>query len=254
MNQPFPSDESLCEQCGYPLKGLSLGRACPECGHPVKASSPEERPGLPWQDERTLRSFLVTVWRITVYPRHSFRRLRLGPTERGDDAYLFIFAIGLGITAAVLWQFTTYSGRWGSPLPWLWGASATIAIVLLTWIEAMGVTYFSKRHGWRVSWRHAQRVASYSAVGWVPGVAALFVMIVINERGLIRAGMPPNWQVMWEYVDIPVFAAVLGISILWFETLVWMGIRQVKFGNWSETEQLSGERMPLDGDARKELT
>jgi hypothetical protein len=189
----------------------------------------------------------------TAKPRRSFRLLHLGPAAHGDDAFLFIFAIGLGVVAAALWQCTTYSGAWGSPLPWLWGALTAIAIVLLTWIEAAGVTWFSRRRGWRVPWRIAQRVAAFSAVGWAPGVAALFVLIVVNERGLIRAGMPPNWQVMWDHVDVPVFVSVMGVSILWFETLVWMGVRQVKFGNRPVDQMSRDNEAALDGHACEEL-
>lgn len=254
MTEPFPNDDTLCEACGYPMKGLTAEGMCPECGAAVKESSPAVRIGLPWQHEGSLRSFIKTVWMVAAQPRQSFRKLDLGPATRRDDAFLFIFALGLGVIAAVLWQFTTYSGRWGSPLPWLWGASTSIAIVVLTWTEAAGLTYFSKRHGWRVPWRVAQRVAAFSAVGWVPGVAALFVLMVVNERGIIRAGMPPNWQVMWDFVNLPVFVAVMGVSIMWFETLVWLGVRQVRYGNWSVEHDVNNGAIALDGHACEELT
>lgn len=228
---PFPNEASLCESCGYHLHGLSVDHVCPECGVAIHESSPVCRPGLPWQQNAALHSWLVTTKQCLMRPRQSFRRMRVGGSNGRDRVYLGTFVIGLAVTIALVFWLT------GLPHPWLAGLAVLTGILAATYVEAVGVAYFSQQKGWRMPFRLAERIACYASVGWVPAVPILVLSKLLRDQGLwqgwVGSKMPsgPSWSVGVGAIEWVVAAMIVGVSILWFEILVYIGMRQAKYAN-----------------------
>jgi hypothetical protein len=72
------------------------------------------------------------------------------------------------------------------------------ALFLLTWIETLGVRFFGKRRGWRVTRPIAWTVCSHAAIGWAIG-------------GVAHACSP--WVVMWLRPVYDLFPPALGVRI-----------------------------------------
>lgn len=223
----FPNERSLCERCGYPLRDLSLLSDCPECGMAVLESSPSKRTYRPDPQHLPFGAFFTTAPRVLLSPRRFFRTL--SPSGCSWHAWN---ALGMsGILASLIWFVTGYQ------VIGFFGLHSLLAIVLvmqgvwlLTYIEVIGVVAFSRRRGWRVPWPLAERVCSYAAVGWLPGAliagggAWVLKQVAVGEPwfdsllGLVR--------VAWLF-----YGGLFVVSFLWFETLVWIGVRQMKFAN-----------------------
>src|SRR5262249_5559751 len=107
---------------------------------------------------------------------------------------------------------------------------AGVAVIGMTYIEALGVSFFSRRRGWRVPWRLAERVVCYAAVGWIPAT-----MLCVKAFMLVPSGyffrLGHRWGGSWDTLEVFVPVIVLSLSVLWFETLVWLGARQMRFAN-----------------------
>ena len=227
----FPDRDSLCEACGYPLRGVGLDQVCPECGRAVGDSDPAHRKGLPWQNAMGVVPWLRTLCLTGLRPNYGFGLLRVDqPSEFqnfSDRMYLGSFAVLIGILWACIWWFA------GLGHVWRWSAAAVLVVIVMTYIEVLGVAYFSQSRGWRVSLALAERIGCYSAVGWVP--AALFFegVCILDLYGILARHWPTGWGI-WD-LKIRLFALTLawGVSIMGFETLVWLGVRKVKFANWS---------------------
>lgn len=122
------------------------------------------------------------------------------------------------------------------------GISIVPAVVMMTYIEAAGLAYFSKRRGWRVPFAHARQVACYAAVGWIPAVV-LFdaflrfqlgpaVNIASNPRGSgTVATLIFEFSSLITRYEIVDEAIAAGIAMLGFELLVWLGVNQVRYAN-----------------------
>lgn len=239
--QAFPTDHSLCERCGYPLKGLDGDASCPECGLAVADSSPLRRTLAFTGRSLGVKAYCQSVGLFLFRPRSSFRSLVISGPSLIPDKLLFrtSFLAGLIVSSIVFLgsayvippRFHTIPLR--SAL-FLFIATA-IGINLLTYIEMLGVTAISRRRGWRVPFPLARRVCCLASVGWLPGavVAGLGVWMIQafgvgrpwfdHLLGLIRVG----WLL---------FALLFVLSFLWFEALVWIGIRQVRYANaWPES-------------------
>jgi len=98
----------------------------------------------------------------------------------------------------------------------------------------LGVTAYSKRRGWRVPFRLAERVCCYASVAWLPGVLVAGLGMVLIEHFLAGRfwfeSLLGLVKVRWLF-----YTGLFMFSLLWFETLVWVGVRQVKFANGSPT-------------------
>ncbi|MEX0775613.1 MAG: hypothetical protein WD042_07840 [Phycisphaeraceae bacterium] len=226
----FPSDDSLCERCGYPLRGLSRVGACPECGLAIAESDPARRTGLPWQNHISLSSFLRTTAMICLQPGQSFGILRLGGSRGRDRLYLLLFAFFCSAVWAGAWV-----GYPGHDLA-LRLTLVPPAVLVLTYVEALGVAWFSRRRGWRVSWAMAERVACYASIAWLPATLLCAIVAHAADRNAIQNRWP-HWLGPWSpEKDLLLMSLVGGIAILWFESLVWLGVRQVKYANTSHSE------------------
>ena len=233
---PFPSDDALCEQCGYPIKGLSPDASCPECGQAVAESSPAKRTLDLAGHRLTLKLYTRTARQFLLSPRQSFRSVAVAGDGLMAEQFLFrnSFLAGLIISAIVFLGSAFIIPPRFHRIP-LEGAFilflvTAVAISILTYIEMLGVTAFSRRRLWRVPFPLAQRVCSLASVGWLPGAVVLGLGIWMIQAfcvgrpwfdqllGLVRVG----WLV---------YAGLFVFSFLWFETLVWIGVRQVRYAN-----------------------
>lgn len=238
----FPGEDALCEKCGYRLCGLQTHRDCPECGTPIAQSHPRHREGLPWQRAANPRHWCATARMIVTKPGAAFERLRID--QRGRDAdgnscatstaglsnmrdrlFLLSFALPLGLVCAAIWFLL------GLPRPWAWTVAAPAGILTLSYIEATGVTFISRRRGWRVPFRLAERVVCYASVAWQPAAIICCLLLALHLG-------PIEWQRRYTFGlfhgderDYPWLVLVGAASILWFESLVWLGIRRVRYAN-----------------------
>ena len=232
----------LCESCGYPLDPRWLdesavpadpgadgvGPGCPECGEPVAASLPWARDGVAWQRAWSPGSYLRTAAGLVWRPRRSFRRMRLeGPPTAGR----MFLVVNLCLVAAVAGGFARWGHGQGWLPAWLYGMAAAKFALLLTYVEVLGVAFFSRRRGWRVPLAVAERVAGFASLGWVAtavllGGASLGLMSVVDL----------TYGRLWDH-RTPEAVGLLGglvffaVTALSFELLVWTGVRQVRFGN-----------------------
>ncbi|GAB4108322.1 MAG: hypothetical protein Kow00105_14990 [Phycisphaeraceae bacterium] len=105
------------------------------------------------------------------------------------------------------------------------------AVILLSYVEALGVWYFSRRRGWRIPMKLAERLVCYSAIGWWPAAVSMALAVQAQQRGLIDRWMSHligGWE-PWQSIALLVLIA--GLAMLWFETLVWIGVRKTRFAN-----------------------
>lgn len=231
MPPPFPDDAALCESCGYPLRGVAVDLVCPECGVPVAASDSARRPGLAWQRRASPVSFFVTIVQVIFQPRKSFRSLRIGGSNHADRVFLLLIAAGTGVVWGAVWKWATKR----TPVPWKYGTGVAVTIVVLSYIETLGVTYVARRRGWRVPWRLAERTICYASPAWI--LAATFYLrfhLWHYPYGRLWNYLPDYWGRFHYYYlirDLWIYPLVGGVAIVFFETFVWVAVRQVRYAN-----------------------
>jgi hypothetical protein len=209
MPDPFPDRDALCESCGYALQTLRPDGDCPECGTPIDDSHPRHRTGPPWENLASLATWLATVRALARHPRQTFRRMRVDGSPMRPRSFLanaaILTAIAWCVSRALLilivpgWMTSAGSGLDAlritlEALIVFWSA------IWLTYIEAAGVWYFSRRRDWRLPWHMAERVTCYAAIGWVP-TAVLFSFVWLTYRsGVVErlwattfGSYPPCW-------------------------------------------------------------
>lgn len=208
--------------------GLPPEADCPECGQPIATSIPTHRVGPPWQNRLSLSHWFTTVFGMIRRPGESFRTMRLdGPAW---PARLFLISIAAFV--GFFWgAYDLIMIERGLLLSWVAGMAAAKTVLIMTYIETLGVTFFSKRRGWRVPFGLAERVTCYASVGWVIAAAVLAPLVGLYEAGLVESGVlrvTGHWQPEYRWL----LAAVgFGAAVLFFETLVYTGVRKVRFGN-----------------------
>jgi hypothetical protein len=154
--------------------------------------------------------------------------MRIDGPNHTARLFLLLVAAGLG----ALW-FAVAQGVYGytpaSAL--LQEAILTSGIVSLTYVEALGVTYFSRRRGWRVPFRLAERLVCYCAIGWLPVAIIMGVTMRFYADGRLDGWMSSLLGVWGPWQSLELLVLIGAVSLLWFETLVWVGVRQTKYAN-----------------------
>lgn len=233
MPTGFPDADSLCERCGYPLVGLAMAGVCPECGLPVGESDPVHRTGLPWQNGASVRAWWRTMLGMLTSPSRSFRRMRLGGSRATDRLFMATFVVLVGVLWAIMWRVA--GDRWW----WAWGLGGAAGMVALTYIEVLGVTNFSRQKQWRVPWSLAERVACYSAGAWFPAALIMGQSFLLLQRGVVWEWITLRLGLFEPVRDLFYVVGIASLAMLWFEMLVWLGIRKVRFANQLKADDAS---------------
>lgn len=221
-------DALLCESCGYPAQGLPADADCPECGETLADSNPKTRTGPLWRHRPSPGSWIDIAVDLLVRPRRFFRTLRVDGSNLTARLYLLSIACIIGGAWALSELLWIGRPAW---LAWAMGIVAAKAVLALTYIEAAGVTFFSKQRGWRVPFRLAERVVAYASLGWLPAAGVLIVLNRLAHAGIITDALRPVAGHLADEFVPAVFVAVGGVAMLAFETLVYTGVRQVRFAN-----------------------
>lgn len=239
------NSELLCESCGYTLDGLPTLGACPECGRGISLSLPASRLGSPWQSDRTVRSWVRTNYLMLRRPAAVFDLLRVDRTHL--HSLLLVNLLLAGGLLAAPWVGTLIGdpARGARGSAWLSRngqfalslAAGTIGIggvlLALTAIESLGVRFFGKRRGWRITPDVAWQVCAHASVGWVVAavltILALVVWLNLSYFGLggwmTRRG---GWGDL-GLAAVPVAGFLAGMLV--FEILVYRGVRRCRYAN-----------------------
>ncbi len=221
----FPNTDDLCERCGYALTGLSAANACPECGLPLSESHPDRRRGLSWQHGTSLLTWLRTARDVLLRPRQAFDQMRLGPAKQGRR-----FMVLVALLVGLIWAGVAML------VPPFWpirfGLAATGLVLIMCLIEAVGVTFWSRRKGHKMTFAVAQSVVGYAAIAWLPGALLCAKAWLIRDGYFIGRGW---WlQLGSKSVlgsDLTYLLVVGTFASFWFEVLVWYGVRRVRYAN-----------------------
>jgi hypothetical protein len=246
----FPNDNALCERCGYPLKGLASDAVCPECGYAVIESSPIKRTLRCDQASHGLGQYFKLAPWILRRPKATFQSLAIDGSQLAARRFLFWSATLAAVYfTAILWA----GGLWQATIHWHGYSlgqliasyfAVVAAVYLLTYIEMLGVTTFSKRRGWRVPFSLAERICCLVSVAWLPGV----IVAAIGFSLLQEHGVGHRWfEQLLGLVRVGwlVYGGLFVLSLLWFETLVWIAVRQVRFANaWPDPGQTPAPDTP----------
>lgn len=242
----------LCERCGYLLNEISDASVCPECGESIKNSDLHNRPGSPWQQRPSFRTFLTTNVQSFVRPSTSFRHAAI-ETSRSR----LLLAVNLLIAGTLLaspWTGTfvgdparglLHSGLAHDVLFGLWTVAQSIAAALLlgllTYVEYQGIRFFGARRGWRITRAVALQICAHASVGWiVTAILPLFVLAGFFSAQVFASAVPqgtvnlgPRFgQVsLSEVVPGAAYTVALFVGLLVFESLVYVGVRQCRFAN-----------------------
>lgn len=235
----------LCESCGYTLSGLPAYGACPECGRAILLSGPSCRTGSPWQSAQSLRSWVATNYLMLRRPAAVFDRLRIDGRHLSSLLFInLLLAAGL-LTAPWVGTFIGDPARHARNSAWvqrdglfmlsLTAGTLGIGCLLLglTAIEAMGVRFFGKRRGWRITSHVAWQVCAHASFGWIVA-AVLTILCLILSLNL------PSVRLSWwmtrrsglgdlSLVAIPAAGFLAGMVV--FEVLVYRGIQRCRFAN-----------------------
>ncbi|MFG0276260.1 MAG: hypothetical protein ACF8QF_14515 [Phycisphaerales bacterium] len=235
-NTPDP-DALLCESCGYALAGLADDAVCPECGRAVADSLPARRVGSPWQRRPSAGAWLATSLAGLFKPVRIWNTVRIERQRATGLLLASALVTGLLFTggpAAVAWR----SGAGGDALTLLLALAPGVAafVLFLTWIETIGIRFFGGRRGWRITKDVAWAVCAHAAVGWVVGgvIALLLFFVGATVWPHFATGAWPGPAVFLSRLPTPPSLLMVGAALagmLLFETLVYVGMRECRFGN-----------------------
>lgn len=259
----------LCESCGYSIGTLPAHAPCPECGRPATQSLPEYRTGSPWQVRPTLWSWVRTNWRVLRHPDDLYERVMIVPGKgRGllllnvVVAAFFLVDPWTGVLVGDPARAARNTDRLSETITYAWvlgiqvGAAALILLVL-TWVEGLGLRFFGARRGWRVTRDVASQVCAHASVGWI--FAALFPLVALAlSTALVRNF--PEWggRFMNQRIDLSAFTpwakrvsvgelvTLLGLvggflgGLMVFEMLVYVGVRRCRYANAPSEDPRAG--------------
>lgn len=243
----------LCERCGYPLDeilgtpGVTL---CPECGTPVAESMPERRVGSPWQRRASFLALLQTWWAIARRPSEAWRIVRAeGPPEGASQLGTTCNIAGLLLVLPYLVDALRHESPFDLTVLLEFGAVLLIGLMIglllmvLSRVERLGIQFFGRQRGWRVADGVAKAVIGHASVGW------LVIPAVFNVAVLVRAGIwvwaktTGRWARPPLMIDVYLLVA-FGVGalagLLAFETLVYIGVRRMRFANAPRPRRIPG--------------
>lgn len=251
---PDPKDPLtlLCERCGYAIDHLAAP-ACPECGLPTADSLPATRPGSPWQQAPSPAALVRTNALALRRPRPLFRAVRV---ERDLSLRLLATNNALACLPLILPAVHRVIDAWpdrriaasfaelsGAPTAgaairagamWLLTASALTwaGLLVLTLVERVGLVFFGRRSAWRTDPTIAWAVCAHASVGWIVATALAVLGWRLGQSGVIRSLENITWlQPVAELVRWSPAAVGFFLGMLVFESLVYVGFREMRFAN-----------------------
>ena len=240
----------LCMGCGYDLGGLASGDACPECGRSVRSSLASGRAGTPVQGPPTVRGLAGTVLLVWRRPVRVWDRVRvdMGLASQLELPVVFVATAAAAAAAgAAVWSTT--KGGAGQLAFWIivlmvfaWPPTF-LMLLLLNLVERRGVRLWGKAHGSRVTPDVARWVTAHASAGWLGG-ALVTLAAVLACTAASTAWGPLGW--------IDPTAVLIGgatVALLWFETLVYVGVRRLRFVNVAASEAHLADSATDDGPA-----
>jgi hypothetical protein len=166
------------------------------------------------------------------HPKQTYRRMRITPSNRLPRLFMLVSAV---LSAALFaLAVTARPPQERSSVVVLVGTGAVfLAVYVLSYIEVLGMAWVCRRRGWRMPIRVAERVAGYATVGWLPSALAMGVAVNLAGSDALReAWRAVGGSRVFAVEAAWVFLFLLGVAgMLVFETLVWIGVRQVKYAN-----------------------
>jgi len=171
------------------------------------------------------RTYLSTIVALTCSPNRLFRTMRVGGSNLPPRLFLLITALLTGVVWALAEVLVV---RRPVVMGYLTGMIAAKTVIALAYVEALGVAYFSRKRGWRVPLRQAERLVAYASPGLLLAGLLLMKLRITHHADLLPL---PLWLSDAPGGELLLLAVPFALSILGFETLVWLGVRRTRYAN-----------------------
>lgn len=237
----------LCESCGYNIDSLAgpiatvdsvADAKCPECAEPLVNSLPASR-FMRWSGRLSaLPSFASELLRG---PRYVFRHVSIEPhhavhcqtTVLRVAACTHSAVVAVALICDLLLRVDVRSSIHPAPFFLIIGFAGLVVpalmglLWLLTYIERRGVQLIGRTRQWRITSDVAKTVCGYASVGWLAGLP----LVVLAGVCFVLGQAPTPLGVRLSMISIYLLPTAWMLSLLAFETLVYLGIRQCRFAN-----------------------
>lgn len=164
-------------------------------------------------------------------PKRFFRTMRVDGSNIPARLFLLIVAGVIGLLWFLGVMFLSRS-QGGTTWAMIYGLIVCDSVIVLSYIEAAGVAYFSRRRDWRVPMRLAERLVCYCSIGWVPAAGVMGLAVWLETSNIIQRWMTRllgHWEPLQS---LGLLVLVGAVAMMWFEVLVWIGVRQTKHANY----------------------
>lgn len=249
----------LCEKCGYDLSASRTHRVCPECATPLSDSLPQRRTGTAWQ-----RAWRENRWRLPLayakvslaglfFPWRQLRTAIISPA--GARALLIVNTLLASVALTLRTRDPAaqlLAGVWpaGITTPALafgntWPLLCSLLVFLLwlglffalTAIERLGVGFYSRRRGWRVTPDISLLATSHASGAWL--ISAFLGLALPPILGASRDRLPAFIGVAIPGISFAAGSVGFIVGMLWFEFSTYFGVRACWYANPPESHPVN---------------